>query len=325
VNNLAGVYTENGPPESVLQLKNNPLPPLEADQVLIRMLLAPINPSDLNMLEGTYGTQAKLPAVAGNEGVGRVEKVGPSVTCLKTGQLVRPANGSGTWQQWVVSPAQDCLVFPDQLRLEQAAMLYVNPATAWRMLHDFIDLKPGQWVLQNSANSGVGRCVIQIARALGLRSINLVRRPELIDELKKLGADAVLLDQPESLNTIKEMTEGCLPSLALNAVGGESFSLLCRAAAPGAKVVTYGAMAKQPLRIGNGLLIFKELSLHGYWISRWYEKSSPAEINQMFASLAALNLEIPIAATYPLEALIQAVTEAQKSHRNGKVLLRLGT
>jgi trans-2-enoyl-CoA reductase len=206
-------------------------------------------------------------------------------------------------------------------------MLYVNPATAWRMLHDFLKPGPGDWVIQNASNSGVGRSVIQIAKSLGLRTINLVRRPELIEELQELGADSVLLDHPDSLPAIKELVGKKAPRLALNAVGGESVSLLCKAVAPGAKIVTYGAMSKQPLRIGNGLLIFKDLSFHGYWISRWYQEVPQEEIYRMFESLALLcrqnQLRIPVAATYPLNEAVEAVIAAQKDKRNGKILLRL--
>jgi mitochondrial enoyl-[acyl-carrier protein] reductase / trans-2-enoyl-CoA reductase len=327
VKNLAAVYAQNGSPSEILKLESRHLREPEPDQVLIRMLRAPINPSDINMLEGTYGVKVSLPAVAGNEGVGCVEKVGSKVTKLKTGQMVRPATGTGTWQQWALCPASDCLIFPEDLSPEQAAMLYVNPATAWRMLHDFLDLKPGDWIIQNASNSGVGRSVIQIAKSLGLRTINLVRRIELIDELKAIGADSVLLDHPDSLSTIQELTGLNAPHLALNAVGGDSVNLLCKSVASGAKIVNYGAMSKQPLRIGNGLLIFKDLSFYGYWVSRWYKQASEEKIESMFSSLANLcrenKLLLPIAASYPLEEVLAAVVAAQKDKRDGKIMLHL--
>lgn len=327
MNNLAASYSSYGEPGAVLKLENRTVPVLSSDEVLIKMLLAPINPSDLNRIEGTYGIKDVLPCIAGGEGVGRIEKKGHLVNDLEIGHCVLPPVGVGTWQQWVVCRAAECLTFPQTLAPEKAAMLYVNPATAWRMLHDFFALKPNEWILQNSANSAVGRSVIQIAKFLKLRTINLVRRPELIPELTALGADAVFLDQPETLNVIKDLVGHAQPRLALNAVGGESIQLLSRAVAPSAKIITYGAMAKQPLRIGNGNLIFKDLSFHGYWISNWYKKASRAEVASMFNCLAELfengSLQLPIAATYPLEQIHEAVIAAQKPHKSGKIFVKL--
>jgi len=327
VKNLAAVYAETGIPAEVLKLESRVIPDPGPNEVLIRMLLAPVNPSDINMMEGTYGLKPVLPAVGGNEGVGRVEKCGSAVKTLLPGMLVKPATGAGTWQQWVLCHAGECLAFPESLSPHQASMLYVNPATAWRMLHDFIPLQPGDWIIQNAANSAVGRSAIQIARSLGVKTVNLVRRPELIAELQALGGDAVLLDCPDSLTRIKELTGDKPPRLALNAVGGDSLTLLCKTVASGAKIVNYGAMSKQPLRIGNGLLIFKDLSFHGYWISRWYANTPHEEIHRMFESLAQLcrknQLEIPVAATYDLKDVATALASAQKDKRNGKILLRL--
>jgi len=327
LNNLAALFSEYGAPSSVLKVVSLAVPDLTPQDVLLRMLFAPINPSDINLIEGTYGTKPSLPAIAGNEGVARIEHLGEKVTDLQLGQLVLPPSGTGSWQQWVVCSGADCLKLPATLKPEQAAMLYVNPSTAWRLLHDFFQLEPGEWVIQNSANSAVGRSVIQIAHALGLRTVNLVRRTDLFPELKELGADAVFLDTPDSVALIRDLVGAYPPRLALNAVGGDSVNLLCKVAAPSAKIVTYGAMSKQPLRLGNGLLIFKDISFHGYWISRWYKNAKREEVYRMFDSLAALEqqgrLKIPIAATYPLSEVLQAITAVQGEKRRGKILLQL--
>jgi trans-2-enoyl-CoA reductase len=101
-------------------------------------------------------------------------------------------------------------------------MLKVNPITAWRMLHDFVPLQRGDWFIQNAANSGAGRAAIQIGHELGLKSVNLVRRPELVEELMAEGADVVLLDDETMRGQIAERTGGAPIRLALNAVGGDS-------------------------------------------------------------------------------------------------------
>ncbi|KAF6345057.1 mitochondrial trans-2-enoyl-CoA reductase [Rhinolophus ferrumequinum] len=247
------------------------------------MLAAPINPSDINMIQGNYGLLPKLPAVGGNEGVGQVVAVGSSVTGLKPGDWVIPANaGLGTWRAEAVFSEEALMAVPSDIPLQSAATLGVNPCTAYRMLMDFEQLRPGDSVIQNASNSGVGQAVIQIAAALGLRTINVVRdRPELqklTDRLKNLGAEHVITEEelrkPEMKNFFKDVPQ---PRLALNCVGGKSSTELLRHLAPGGTMVTYGGMAKQPVTAPVSLLIFKDLKLRGFWMSQWKKDHSLGE------------------------------------------------
>uniref|UniRef100_Q5RBL3 Enoyl-[acyl-carrier-protein] reductase, mitochondrial n=1 Tax=Pongo abelii TaxID=9601 RepID=Q5RBL3_PONAB len=217
------------------------------------MLAAPINPSDINMIQGNYGLLPELPAVGGNEGVAQVIAVGSNVTGLKPGDWVIPANaGLGTWRTEAVFSEKALIQVPSDIPLQSAATMGVNPCTAYRMLMDFEQLQPGDSVIQNASNSGVGQAVIQIAAALGLRTINVVRdRPviqKLSDRLKSLGAERVITEEelrrPEMKNFFKEMPQ---PRLALNCVGGKSSTELLRQLARGGTMVTYGGMAKQPV------------------------------------------------------------------------------
>lgn len=170
------VYRNHGDPSRVIQLENVDLPPIGANDVLVKMLAAPINPSDINMIQGTYAILPDLPAVGGNEGVAQVLEVGSQVKSLKTGDWVIPKDaGLGTWRTEAVLPEKDVISLPNNIPLLSAATLGVNPCTAFRMLSDFEDLKPGDSVIQNAANSGVGQAVIQIAAARGIKTINVVR------------------------------------------------------------------------------------------------------------------------------------------------------
>ncbi len=296
------------------------------DQVLLDMLAAPINPADLNVIEGTYGELPELPATIGNEGVGRVALTGANVTHLQPGQLVLPM-AFGTWTKQMVVPARDVIPLPSGLDTFQAAMLTVNPATAWRMLHDFVPLAPGDWVVQNAANSGVGHSVIQLARALGWKTLNIVRRAELVEELQEAGGTVVVTEECDLRKELKSLCGGGRPRLALNAVGGPSALNIANALAPGGTMVTYGAMSKQALKIPNGLLIFKGLKFEGFWLKRWRESVGNDIRQETYASLAAQlkagTLHTPVHAAYPLDRVVEAVLAAGAEKRGGKVILDL--
>ena len=297
-----------------------------ADEVLVRMLAAPINPADLNVIEGTYGELPSLPCTIGNEGVGVVELVGASVRGFALGQTVLPL-AFGTWAEQMVVPAESLVALPEGLDPLQAAMLAVNPATAWRMIHDFAKLQPGDWIVQNAANSGVGRSVIQLAKAIGLRTLNVVRRAELIDELRAGGADVVVTEDTDLRAEALTLCGGMLPKLGLNAVGGASALNVANALCTGAPLVTYGAIGRQPLKIPNGLLIFKNISFQGFWLRRWKESASHSEVRATYEKLAgylaAGVLQTPVHKVFPLDQALEALAESAQEKRSGKVLLRM--
>ncbi len=290
----------------------------------VRLLAAPINPADLNVLEGKYPTGPELPGVPGVEGVGLVEEVGTTVATIQGGDRVLLPHGVGTWREACTLPAESLHVVPPGIPVEQAAMLKINPATALRMLSDFTPLAPGDWVLQNAANSGVGQSVIQVAKARGLRTMNFVRRAELIDGLRRAGGDVVLLDEGDPGEQFHEALGSAQIHLALNSVGGESALRLAQALGPGGTIVTYGAMGRHPLKIPNGLLIFQDLRWRGFWVSQWYRSSSPEERAAMFAELFTLAqrgvLHTAVERIYPLEEAAAALAHAAQSRRGGKIL-----
>ncbi|KAK6736553.1 hypothetical protein RB195_019314 [Necator americanus] len=268
------VYAEYGDPAKVLKLQRidlNDTPP--AGHVHVKWIAAPINPADINTLQGVYPIKPQLPAVAGNEGYGRVEKVGDGVKSLQVGDHVLPSrSGLGIWRSDGHHKEAELFPIDNTLPLEASATLQVNPPTAYRMLKDFVDLKPGDTVIQNGANSAVGKAVIQICRLRGFRSINVVRKREdmtpLVSELKSLGADEIITEEgliKEYRGKIKDVR------LALNCVGGKSALLLSSTLGFRGCMVTYGGMSKQPLQIPTGPLIFKDIRLAGFWMSRWYE------------------------------------------------------
>ncbi|MFH1067666.1 MAG: 2-enoyl thioester reductase domain-containing protein [bacterium] len=317
-------FHQFGAPQEVLRIEEESVSPPQDKEVLLKLKFAPIHPSDINLIEGTYGLRPPLPAVPGNEGLGVVVAIGADVNRFQVGDWVKPPLGS--WQQYARVPSDQCLKLPQDLDDQQAAMLCVNPPTAWRMLHDFVALQTGDWVIQNAANSAVGRCVIQIARTLGAHTVNLVRRPELAEELRSIGADVVLADDA---NVKKKLAEFSIPRgklrLGLNAVGGESATRLADCLEESGMLVTYGAMSREALKIPNKFLIFKDLHFRGFWMSRWFQRADTPTKEAVFAELGALmregKLHIPVRRVFPLEEIAAAVSCAQQSGE-GKVLLR---
>ncbi|HEY5753131.1 MAG TPA: 2-enoyl thioester reductase domain-containing protein [Chthoniobacterales bacterium] len=325
----AAIFHQFGTPHEVIQLTQESIRDPEPDEIHVRVLSSAVNPADLNVLEGTYGRLPELPATPGMEGVGEVVAAGSEVMRFSTGDLVFLPPSVGYWREFWTGKADDCLRVPAGMPAEVAATLRVNPATAWRMLHDFVALQPGEWILQNAANSAVGRCIIQIAQNFGWKTVNLVRRAEVIPELQALGADAVILDDAESKEKIRDATGGAKARLALNAVGGDSAYRQISALTTGGQLVTYGAMSRKPVRVSNGALIFKNVVLRGFWITTWYVAATREEKEAFFEQLGVLAsrglLRPQVDSSFPLSEIKAAVLRAGEAGRNGKVLLDLGS
>ena len=290
----------------------------------VRMEYAPVHPADINQLEGRYGRSAQLPAVPGGEGCGVVEQVGDGVSSGWLGRRVILLGGVGTWSEWcTVAVSGVRAVDLDPL---QAAVLRINPATAWRLLKGFASLTSGDWVLQNAGNSAVGRAVAQIACAMGLRVVSAVRRVESVPE-PEFG-ETVLVDNEGLIEKVQELTGGGRVPLALNAVGGESALRLGRLVDEGGVVVTYGGMSRQPIRIPTGLFIFRDIRWSGFWLTRWWEKAREAEREETLGELERLAqkgvLKAGVDSVFGLGDLGLALERAQQPGRSGKVLIGFG-
>ena len=322
----AAIYETHGNPSEVLRVVDLPWPAAAAGEVVVKMTAAPLNPADLNAIEGKYPARPPLPATPGMEGAGVVFEVGADVSGLAVGTPVIVPHNVGTWREVCVVPAEKLVTVPEGIEPAQAAMLKVNPITAWRMLHDFVPMRPGDWFIQNAANSAAGRAAIQIGHELGLKSVNVVRRAELIDVLKKDGADVVLVDHAKLRDEVKEKTGGAPVRLALNAVGGENALRVAKCLAADATMVTYGAMSLQPLQIPNGLLIFKNLIFRGFWVTKWYDSATAEQRAETFAKLFEMAkrglLRTEVEREYSLGEAQAAVAHAAKAERSGKIVFK---
>jgi NADPH:quinone reductase-like Zn-dependent oxidoreductase len=291
------------------------------NQVLIGVEFSPLNESDLLLARGIYGSRPALPTVIGNEGVGRVLAVGAGVQNVKAGDRVLPPLSSFTWRERMVVPANGLFALPSDADPQQLSMLAINPPTAAQLLSEYVDLKPGDWVVQNSANSAVGRWVIAFAKKRSLKTVNIVRRPELVAELKAIGGDVVVVDSPDVSKDIKAAVGQAELRLALDGVSGPATGVLAATLSPRGTLVSYAAMSHAPMSISPLEVIFKPLTVRGFWLGHPESeaKSAPA-IAQAAEMIASGRVHIPVAATYALSSIKEAVAHAQ---RGGKILLEV--
>jgi NADPH:quinone reductase-like Zn-dependent oxidoreductase len=318
------VFRHTGKPYEVLETE--PFSPRlpQSGEVLVRILAAPINPADLNTIEGTYGVKLELPATPGVEGCGEV--VTSAHDAFSPGDRVIFLRRADTWATHTTVAASTLFKLPPGIDPLQAAMLKVNPATAWRLLRGIEPAEKGDWIVQNAGNSAVGRCVIQLARDLGIRTISFVRREELLDELRALGGDCVFLDDEAGLAAAKSALGGANAALAFNAVGGDSALRLMKLLREGGTHITYGAMGRKPLTMPNGLLIFRDIRIRGLWVTRWIENAPPTEVHAVYENLASLvaagKIIQPVDATFFLTEFQEALARLDAPERAGKVLFR---
>ncbi|MFT4549282.1 MAG: trans-2-enoyl-CoA reductase [Verrucomicrobiales bacterium] len=315
-----------GKPEEQATCGEAPEPTPSTGEVLVRVLTAPINPADINYIEGTYGIKPELPAVPGNEACAEVISCGDGVEGFAPGDQVIFLGRGNLWQDQIALSADQLVKIPAGLDPLQACQLSVNPPTAALLLTDFQDLPKGSWVAQNAANSAVGQAIIQIAKFHGLKTINFVRRESLIPQLEALGADVVFLDEKDSVAKARELAGDGGPSLVFNAVGGESALRLMDLLAPQGQMITYGAMSRQSLKVPNSFLIFKRIVLRGLWVTEWFKEAGTDAVRDLFGELGRLMadgaLKLPVEKVYPPEEIAAALTHAQRAERDGKIILR---
>lgn len=311
------VYENFGNPADVLNVVEAPSEPLPEGQVRVEVLRAPINPSDLIQISGSYGVRPELPAVAGNEGLGRI------VEGEGKGQLVLLPVGQGNWVSEMVCDPRHLVPLPEG-DLDQLSMLLVNPATAALLLRDFVALKEGDWVIQSAANSAVGSYLVQLAKARGINVVNVVRRESAIAGMKELGADIVLVDGPDLAREVKAAT-GAKMKLAVDAVAGATAGRLADTLEKGGMLVNYGGMSNEDSAIGAAALIFNDITVRGFWLVIWMNAADKATREALYAELAGLimqgKLYAPIDRHFSLDEIAEAAKYSWAGERKGKVML----
>jgi NADPH:quinone reductase-like Zn-dependent oxidoreductase len=314
-----------GPPEEVARCADVPdVGPPSAGEVVFDVVAFPINPADVSFCRGTYRLRPPLPATPGAECLGRVAAVGEGVSHVKPGDLVINL-ARENWAQRRRVNADDVIPVPSALDLRQGAMLRINPPTALLMLTDIVELRPGDWVIQNVANSAVGRLAIRLARARGVRTMNVVRRQSLFAELQALGADACAVDGPDLADTVKAGTGGAPIRLGLDAVSGRATARLASCVAEGGIVCNYGSMSGEDPVMSRAALIAGGQTLIGFILGRFLARRSLAEVRTIYAELGDQvlkgTLSAPVEKVYPIEEIKAALMRAQEGERHGKILV----
>lgn len=300
---------------------DEPLPP-GPDEVLIKVEFAPVNHNDLLLIGGNFPVHPQLPGIGGNEGVGLVLSVGAEVNNVKVGDRVTPPLYSFTWRERMVIPGKDLVPLPMDADPQQLAMLRINPPTAALLLSEFTDLLPGDWVVQNCANSGVGRAVIAIAKARGYKTVNFVRRREQILEVEAAGGDLVFVDEGSAMERVADLIGDARVRLALDGISGDATARLISALSTGGTLVNYAQMSGDMSAPGDlRPLMRKSITLHSFYQARKeFLPKIPEILRESTELIRSGKLHVPIAAIYPMSSIKEAVAHTQ---RGGKVLLQI--
>jgi trans-2-enoyl-CoA reductase len=295
-----------------------------AGEVVFDVLAFPINPADVSMCRGSYRLRPTLPATPGAECLGRVTAVGAGVTHVAPGDLVINLQREN-WAQQRRVPGDDVIAVPPGVDVRQGAMLRINPPTALLLLTDIVALEPGDWIVQNVANSAVGRLVIRLAHARGIRTVNVVRRETLFAELTALGADVCVVDGPELAEVVQARTTGAAIRLGLDAVSGRATARISTCLGEGGVVCNYGSMSGEDPVMARGALIGKGQTLVGFILGRGLARRSLAQIRAIYADLglqvAKGVLSAPVEKVYPIDEIKAALAHAQRGGRSGKILV----
>uniref|UniRef100_A0A7C2JZZ8 enoyl-[acyl-carrier-protein] reductase n=1 Tax=Schlesneria paludicola TaxID=360056 RepID=A0A7C2JZZ8_9PLAN len=332
----AAVFDAFGEPAAVLTVCDVPPPQAGPGDVLVRMLASPVNPSDLMTIRGTYGKRPDLPAIPGYEGVGIVESGQAGLYGrMLYGKRVAVMNpGTGNWKERVALPARFVIPLSAALPIDQAAMFFVNPATAYLMTRRVLDVPRGAWLLQTAAGSALGRMVVRLGRQYGFRTLNVVRRAEQADELRSQGGDAVVEFDP-ARHSAEEFREEVFRHVgadgvryAIDPVGGATASAVVGCLGSGARLLLYGTLSSEPLVFSPRELMTVGATIEGFWLGRVMERMPLLSKLGLVRTLTDLVkrgvLTSEVGAEFPLADVRSAVVAAEQPGKSGKVLLRIG-
>jgi NADPH:quinone reductase-like Zn-dependent oxidoreductase len=328
----AAVFESFGNPADVLSIRDVPEPHPGPGQVRVRMLMSPINPSDLMVVQGRYGVLPTLPATPGFEGVGIVDEVGSGLLgrLVKGKRVTVINNKGGNWAEYAIIPARQARPIPDDIPDEQAAAFFVNPATVLAMTRHVLGIKRGDWLLQSAAGSTLGRMIIKLGKHDGFKTLNVVRRHEAIDELKRLGGDEVISSSDGPIDEqVRKIVGNDGVRYAIDPVGGQTGTEVFNSLGADGRLLLYGTLSAEPIKIDPRLMISGRRVVEGFWLGHWMPKQSIFGALRLFREIAALIragvLESEIGRTISLNEVAAAAEHAEVIGRQGKVLLRIGT
>jgi len=324
-------FVAHGEPTEVVKLNTLPEPAPGPEDVLIAMEAAPINPSDFVFIRGFYGVRPTFPSPVGAEGVGRIARIGSKVDVALEGKrvLIIPTYEQGTWADQVVAPVRNIVPMSNEADPLQLSMIGINPVTAYLLLSRYVSLMPGDWIGQTAANSAMGQYIIALARLAGVKTLNVVRREEAAEQVRQWGGDRVVLQGDNLPKDIDEALEGKKLSLVVDTVGGAPVGELAKSLKTGGSIVIYALQGGQFPAVSPKELIYRDLSLHGFWLINWIRNAPRSEIQETYQKLADLvadgSLSAAVEQVYPLDQFKEAFEQSLKSNRSGKILFKFRT
>ncbi len=320
----AALYERYGEPSQVLKIQRVPVPEPDAGQVRVRMLRSPMHNHDVLMVRGEYGALQTLPAIGGTEAVGVVDALGRDVEQPAVGTRVNVAGANATWAEYFVASAAAAVPLPDAIDDDIGAQLISMPASSLLALNK-LGAQSGEWVVVNAANGAVGKSIVQLAAGRGIRVAGIVRRNSAKRELEALGCAAVFAtDEPDWLRRIEDAMKGRVAG-GVEMIGGEAAGELIGLVGNGGTVLSFGAMANAPMHVDASDLIYRELTLQGFWAKREFEQASAADLSSVVEELLELaadgDLRLPVHATFGIDD-IAAAGAAYAGPREGKIMLK---
>lgn len=318
------IFEKAGKAEQVLQIQEVAIPEPKAGEVRIRVHYSPINPSDTMFIQGLYGIRPILPSGAGFEGSGIIDKVGEGVN-YSVGMKVSFTD-IGVWSEYICISAKAVLPLPAEMPLEIGAQAFVNPFTAWAMLHES-GLKAGEWLLLTAGGSSFAQLVLQLAKEKGIKTIATVRRNDQIEQLKALGATEVVNTSEIYLpKAVKQITEGKGVKYCFDALGGETGGQVIECLAVGGTMQVFGMLSLQNTPVHNGLVLFKNLTIKGFWLTTWIvqiDKETKNLLVKEVMKLLSKESTLTIDGIYSLEETVKAIQHSESEGRKGKILLKM--
>jgi NADPH2:quinone reductase len=256
----------HGEPDDVLELADAPRPVPGHGQLLVRVLAAAANFSDVLLCRGTYQVRAALPFTLGIELCGRVEAVGPGVTDFSPGDRVIGDSTlpDGAFAEYAVMEEATTMPAPAGLDDAEAAPFYVTYQTGWLALHRRARLQPGETLLVHAAAGGVGSGAVQLGKAAGARVIGVVGGPEKAAVARELGADVVVDRRREDfVAVVKEVTGGHGADVVFDPVGGDAFYRSTKCIAFEGRIVIVGFASGDIPRAALNHALVKNYSILG--------------------------------------------------------------
>lgn len=316
------VVRKFGPAQDVVGIERAALPVLRRDQVRVRLLARSINPSDIITISGAYAGRTTLPFIPGFEAFGVVEACGEDVYGLAPGTRVLPVRSAGGWQEFKDTDPSWCLRVPDGLSDFEAATSYVNPMTAWLMLHKKIGLRPGMRIAVNAAASSIGSILIGLANAAGVEPVAIVRSEESRARLSG-RLETVIVDGADG-----DLAAGLAGrhglDAALDCVGGARASVLAAALKPGGHFVHYGLLSGQSIP-NSFWAAHPAITFSFFHLREWVHSEDMGEVQRAYsevaAQIAAKVIATEVRDVFPLEKIGDALRSALPFRAGGKVLL----